>query len=173
MNYIYHGVPENMIGDTLTPLTQMHSVNPTLEQIYLEKYKGREEILDRRVPLLNCLWNDVLQFLPMHPRKVFELQLELGIISSVPPNKFYEIDPSELDPAKTAVFFKDKPGDETVTVKWLKDVDLSLIQDIPQATKNYYTSVIGTGELPFNYQFIPHILYKGTVTVSESQIISL
>ena len=173
MQYIYHNVPEKMVGSTLIPLTQMHNIDHALEQKYLEKYIGREEIMQRRVPLLNCLWNDVLQFLPMHPRKVFELQQEMGIIPAVPPYKFYEIDTAQLDPSKLAVFFKDKPGDENVLVKWLKDVDFTSLQNVPQATIEYYKTVVGTGELPFNYQFIPHILYMGSVDISGCKIISL
>ncbi len=78
MHYVYHGVPEQMIGHTLIPLTQMHAVNPELREKYLKKYKGREEVLQQRIPLLDCLWNEVVQLLPLHPRKVRVLQKQLG-----------------------------------------------------------------------------------------------
>jgi hypothetical protein len=79
MHYIYHALPEQMIGNELIPLNQMRPSYPELSEKYLQKYKGREEILDRKIPLLDCLWNDVVQFLPVHPQKVFELQMELGV----------------------------------------------------------------------------------------------
>jgi hypothetical protein len=173
MNFIYHGVPDPMAGNQLLPLNQMESTMPEIREKNLQKYKGREEILKRRIPLLDCLWNDVVQFLPLHPQKVFELQKELGLISSVPKYKFYKIDLGKLDPEQTVIFFKTAPGEENVEVKWLSQVDFELLQDIPEATLDYYKSLIGTGELPFNYQFIPHILYRGAVDISDATIVTL
>lgn len=173
MYYVYHGVPEHIKGTKLIPLNQMHQLYPDLRKKYLEKYKGREQILERRIPLLDCSWNDVVQFLPLHPQKVFQLQQELGIISKIPPYQFYEIAAGSLDPSKTVIFLKTAPGEENTVVKWLDDVDLATIQDIPYATIEYFESVVGTGGLPFNYQFIPHILYKGTLDISNTPIITL
>jgi hypothetical protein len=171
MYHIYHGVPEQIIGNELMPLNDMHAAMPELRQQYLEKYIGREEILERKIPLLNCLWNDVVQFLPLHPRKVFELQKQLGLISTIPSYKYFEIDLSKLDPDKTVVFFKTAPGEENVTVQWLRDVDFDAIQEVPPATISYFNSLVGTGEPPFNYQFIPHVVHEGKLNVSGSRVI--
>jgi hypothetical protein len=173
MQTIYHGVPEHMVGTILMPLNQTKTTQPELYSKYLEKYQGREEILEKRIPLLDCLWNDVVQFLPINPNSVFEAQKELGIIPEVPPYRFFEIDLATLDADKTAVFFKTAPGEAGESVKWLKDVDLAAIQAVPKATLDYYKTLIGTGELPFNYQFIPHIIYLGTVDISAAPIITL
>ncbi len=173
MQYVYHGAPEQMEGNELIPLNQMKDTHPELHALHIAKYKGREEILERRIPLLGCLWNDVVQFLPLHPKKVFELQVEFGLIPQVPPYKFFEIDPKSFDSEKAVVFFRSVPGEENVEVKWLRDVDLAMIQEVPQATMDYYQTLVGTGELPFNYQFIPHILYMGTVDISGSQIVTI
>lgn len=173
MPYIYHGVPEDMKANELIPLSKMLEVDPELRAKYLEKYKGREEILERIIPLLDCLWSDVVQFLPLHPRKLFELQQQLGLIADIPDYQYFEIDISTLDPSKTAIFFKTAPGEENVTVKWLKDVQLEDLQDIPVATKEYYARMVGKGEPVFNYQFVPHILYKGSVDISSAQVMSL
>ncbi|HUP26402.1 MAG TPA: hypothetical protein VM124_02005 [Candidatus Limnocylindrales bacterium] len=173
MNFIYHGVPEQMIGTHLIPLNRMDATMAETRDKNLEKYEGREEILERKIPLLDCLWNDVIQFLPLHPQKVFELQQELGLIDNVSPYKFFEINLRNLDPHQTVVFFKTAPGEENTYIKWLKDVDFESLQIIPDATLAYYKSLIGTGELPFNYQFIPHIIYKGTLDISGSNVITL
>jgi len=173
MNYFYHGIPEDMKGDCLIPLNEMLSVDPELRAKYLEKYKGREEILERKIPLLDCLWNDVVQLLPLHPNKLFVLQQELGIIDRLPDYRYFQIDPAQLDSSNTVVYFKTAPGEENVTVKWLADVNLDDLQDIPPATAEYYRSMIDTGEPVFNYQFVPHIIYRGTVDVSDAKVISL
>ncbi len=173
MYFLYHGVPNPMIGNLLIPLNQMKSLMPDIREKNLEKYEGREKILERKIPLLNCLWNDVVQFLPLHPQKVFKLQQELGLIPSLPPYIFYEIDLNSLDPKKTAVYFKTAPEEENTEVKWLSEVDLAALQEIPEATVAYYKTLIGTGELPFNYQFIPHVLYQGAVDISTSNSFTL
>lgn len=173
MNFIYHGVPEPMLGNQLIPLNQMQSIMPEVREKNLKKYKDREEILERKVPLLDCLWNDVVQFLPLHPQKVFELQRELGLILSVLPYKFYKIDSAVLDSSKAVIFFKTAPGEENIEVKWLSEIDFASMQEIPEATMAYYKTLIGTGELPFNYQFIPHVVYRGIVDISGTSIITL
>lgn len=173
MNYVYHGVPENMIGNTLMPLNKLQELNSELKAQYLEKYQGREEIMERRIPLLNCLWNDVVQFLPMHPQTVFNLQKDMHIIPVVEAYKFYEIPLDNLDSNKTVVFFKTAPGEENTEVKWLNDVDWHSLQTIPPATIEYYKTLVGTGELPFNYQFIPHIVSMDTIDVSQAKIVTL
>ena len=173
MTYLYYGIPEYMIGDSMIPLNEMMSVDSELREKYLEKYKGREEILERKIPLLDCLWNDVVQLLPLHPKKLFELQQQLGIVENIPDYRYFQIDPNSLDPGKTVVYFKTAPGEENVTVKWLADVNLNDLQDIPSATVEYYRNMVSTSEPVFNYQFVPHIVYKGTIDISSANIVSL
>lgn len=162
-----------MKGTELIPLNKMLEVDPELRAKYLEKYNGREEILKRKIPLLNCLWNDVVQLLPLHPRQLFELQKELDLIKEIPDYRYYRINIDALDPLQTVVYFKIAPGEENVTVKWLRDVQLEELHGIPEATRKYYESMVGTDEPVFNYQFVPHIIYKGTVDVSSAQVINL
>lgn len=173
MSYFYHGVPEPMIGTILMPLNQMKTSHPELFNQHVAKYEGREEILERRIEQLDCLWNDVIQMLPMDPQQVFQLQKDMALISEVPPYRFFKIDVALLDPDKVIVYFKTAPGEENSEVKWLRDVDLDSLLQIPEATINYYKTLIGTGELPFNYQFIPHIAYKGTLDISQTPVITL
>lgn len=173
MTYLYHGIPEDMRGDSLLPLSKMLSIDPELSIKYLKKYDGREELLERTIPLLDRLWNDVVQLLPLHPKKLFELQRDLGLVEQLPDYRYFQIETTLLDPSKTVVFFKTAPGNENVTVKWLTDVNLDDLQDIPPATAEYYRSMVGTDEPVFNYQFVPHIVYRGTVDVSDAKVISL
>ncbi len=173
MTYLYHGVPEDMKGDSLIPLNQMLAVDADLRDSYLQKYKGREEILERKIPLLDCLWNDVVQLLPLNPKVLFDCQLELGLITAIPEYRYFEIDLTMLEPEKAVVYFKTAPGEENVTVRWLKDVDLDELQEIPRATREYYETMVGTNEPVFNYQFVPHVVYMGSIDVSNSHTISI
>lgn len=173
MSFIYHGVPEQLVGTQLVPLNQMRDDMSDIREKNLKKYDGREEILERKIPLLDCAWNDVLQFLPIHPQKIFELQKSLGLISEIPNYRYYKIELETLDVNETVVFFKTAPGEENTEVKWITDVDVSDLQDIPDATTEYYKSLVGTKQPVFNYQFIPHIVHKGRVDIADLPIITL
>lgn len=141
--------------------------------LHMSKYIGREEVLARNVPLLNCRWNDVVHLLPLHPKKIYAKQVSLGLLKSVPNYAFYEIDIHSLDAEQAVVFFKDAPGDEHIRVQWLKDVELDELQEVPGAATMYYKSLIGTDEAPFDYQFVPHVLYRGEIDVSGAKTITI
>ena len=70
--YVYHRKPVNMEGDTLYPLNSLRSKFPNLYDAQAKKYEGREELMQRKIPILNCLWNDVIHLAPVHPKHVFE-----------------------------------------------------------------------------------------------------
>ena len=91
----------------------------------------------------------------------------------MPKYTFFEIDIHALEAEQTVVFFKDAPGDEHIKVRWLNDVELDDLQEVPEATIRYYESLIGKNEAPFDYQFVPHVLYKGEIDVSGAKIITI
>ena len=65
MQYVYHMVPEELKGEYLIPLNELKSVYPNLYGEYIQKYKDhphREKLLTRKIPKLECLWNDVVHF---------------------------------------------------------------------------------------------------------------
>lgn len=173
MTYIYHGIQDDFDGDELIPLNLMREKRLDLYEKYREKYKDREDTIEATIPLLNCSWNDVVQLLPFNPVKLFELQLEYDLIEVVPNYKYFQIDTDLLDVNKAVVYFKTTPGVENVTIKWLKDVDLNSLHSVPAATRDYYKSMIGTGKPVFNYQFVPHIVYKGSIGISKAKSVDI
>ena len=65
MEYVYHMVPEELKGEYLIPLNELKRVYPNLYREYIQKYKDhtqRENLLTRKIPKLECLWNDVVHF---------------------------------------------------------------------------------------------------------------
>lgn len=66
-NYLYHKVPPDFVGPILYPLNRLKQRLPDVYARQVKKYQGREAVLKRRIPHLNCLWNDVLHFSPVHP----------------------------------------------------------------------------------------------------------
>ncbi|MFK7806020.1 MAG: hypothetical protein AB8G95_30605, partial [Anaerolineae bacterium] len=106
MRCVYHLVPKNLEGDILYPLNRLKEINPAVAEPHAKKYKGREELMRRRIPPLDCLWNDVLQFSPIHPRDIVQTFRDEGF--SLPPIKWFEIPLDRLELKHTAVYFHTK-----------------------------------------------------------------
>jgi hypothetical protein len=58
----YHILKDNFTGDIIYPLNQLKDIYPDHYTREIKKYEGREKLMDVRNPILNCLWNDVVQF---------------------------------------------------------------------------------------------------------------
>ena len=57
MVYLYHRVPENLIGETLYPLNELKTLYPDVYAEHVKKYEGREEKMDRRRGCYRiCVW---------------------------------------------------------------------------------------------------------------------
>ena len=75
MDYVYHMVPKEMKGEVLNSLNEMKLIHPELHKHYSKKYFNhpeRERLLLRRIPKLDCLWNNVIFLSPLHPYYVYE-----------------------------------------------------------------------------------------------------
>jgi hypothetical protein len=77
--YLYHMVPNDMTGSVLQPLNTLKESHPDLYVSKAEKYKGREHLMDIMIPTLECKWNDVLHFSPIHPQELKEAFEEAGM----------------------------------------------------------------------------------------------
>src|SRR5688500_14909709 len=106
---LYHIKHQNFRGQTLYPLNRLKDFAPDLHDLQRAKYDGRENLMAERVPYLDCLWNDVLHLLPVHPAKVKELAESHGFRWRGA--AWFELDPAELkfDSTNTAVFLHTDP----------------------------------------------------------------
>lgn len=173
MHYFYHAVPEKMEGTALLPLSSITKQNSKLGNTYKEKYKGRKEVANQRIPQLDCTWSDVIQMIPLDPSKVFAAQQEMGIDTPALPKKYYKIPIRSLDPNQTIIFFKEAPGEKYIRYESLSEVDLADIQEVPSSTLVYYKMCAISRQIPFNFQFIPHVCYKGEIDVSTLEVVAI
>ncbi len=86
-------VSVNLTGNRLLPLNELKSDYPDVYRMHSMKYKSREWLKDRNIPFLNCLWNDVLHFRTVHPRKIKKAQVTAGL--QWHQVKWFQIDPIE------------------------------------------------------------------------------
>lgn len=176
MSYIYHIVPPNITGAILYPLNQLKHKYPNLYQAQVKKYKGREILLERKLPRLDCLWNDVLHFSPVHPAKICHALREAGF----QPGAFqvYEIDPRAFGfNSQNSLIYLCSPREKGNFSVPETDFErysyqkIAPLSDIPPATIAYFQQAKKQGERPFLFNLIPHILHKGAINTDTAKII--
>jgi len=176
MTYIYHSVPKDLQGDTLYPLNVLKEKHPTIYEQQVNKYVGREHIKEQRIPMLDCLWNDVLHFSAVNPKEIKRALIKAGRDPNFT-RDYYQIDSKLIDPKNATVYLyahadnKDKMSKENFA-SYSSD-EVAKFSAIPQATKDYYKEMIGKGERPLLYHKIPHILYKGLLDIKNLPVVSV
>jgi len=165
-----------MTGNILYPLNEIKDKYPEIYEQQLLKYVGREKLLKHKIPILDCLWNDVLHLSAVHPGQIKKSLAEAGDKKEFK-LRYYQIDPNLLTPESTIVYLyahvdvKDKlEGKNFVPYAANDAVKYSIL---PQATKDYYKEIIEKGGRPLLYHRIPHILYRGILDVTELPVISV
>jgi len=174
MTYLYHLVPKNLRGNILYPLNTLKEKYPDIYEQQVVKYAGREHITRQRIPILDCLWNDVLHFSAVDPKEIKQALIEAGQSPDFS-MRCYRIDPGSIDPKNTIVYLfahtndKDEMGEENFA-SYNPD-DVAKFSVMPQATKDYYKEMIVNGQRPLRYHRIPHVLYRGTLNIIELPIV--
>lgn len=173
MSFVYHRVPENMVGEILYPMNRLNEVSGKLYKLYKDGYEGREILLKREIPYLNCLWNDVLHCLPLHPKTVITAMKQEGVNNpEIQKFKYFQIDTDkDIDIEKAVVYFRN--GSNDIEFKRAKDVSLKKLSSVPDIARQNYRDVVRTGEPLFPYHGIPHFLYEGAIDTKGLDIISL
>jgi len=174
-HYLYHKVPPDLDGNILYPLNILRDTKPELYKIKSAKYEGRQQIMTRTIPILNCLWNDVLHLTAVHPKTLADTLSEAGRIHA--PMTFYEIDPSLLNHDQTIVYlYREREKMLHVPVEEFipfKTADLESYSLIPKFTKEYYRECYTANLRPLLYHGVPHILYKRTINITNLPIITV
>lgn len=175
MQYIYHGVPDHQLGDMLYPLNALKEIHPTAYALEVEKYSWRKRLLKREIPVLDCLWNDVLHFTAVHPTELKAALIEAGSRPDFQ-MKFYQVDPAELDQKKLVVYLY-QYNDEADTIdarniQPFRIAELPELAVIPEATKAYFRDEFAKGERPLIFHGVPHVLYQGNLDTRGLPIVS-
>lgn len=172
--YLYHIVPSNMEGAVLFPLNRLKEIKPHLFAEHFAKYQGRERITKTAIPLLNCLWNDVVQFSPVHPRQIRDAMILAGY--NWKPMKWLQIDPitARFTDKNTAIWLHHQHD-----VLQEKDIEpfsvnrLESLSTLPQTTKDYYCEMHLAAKRPLLYKFMPHVFHLGAIEININEYIDV
>ncbi len=176
--YLYHRVPADLQGPVLYPLNQLKDVHPSLYATKAANYRGREAVMQARIPLLDCLWNDVLHFSPVHPARIQTALAAAGFARKR--RRYFEIDPlgKGFNAANAVIFYHQRI---TLEAFRLEEADfqafhpegLKTLGEVPAATMAYYRESFQRGKRPLVYLYVPHILYRGTLDSTGIRIIEV
>jgi hypothetical protein len=173
-SYLYHRVPDKMHGQILYPLNELKQVNEELYKLYAEGYKDRHKLMATHVPVLDCLWNDVLFLSPVHPQKLYDLAKAIGLDNKWRFKRFYAFKPGkELDLENSVVFYRIGKEMDAMVYRPGREVKISELNKVPALTKAYYEIVAKKHEDLFPYQYVPQVMYKGTIDISNAEVIEL
>ncbi len=169
MSYLYHIVKEDFEGGTIYPLSVLKEVYPEKYGVHAAKYTDRKHVTELFIPQLQCYWNDVVHLSAVNPNEVVKKLRKAGAKKHT--YSYYEIDPTTLDRAKTVVY-PNNPRENSRKVSEKDFVafdpdDLEKWNRIPDETVEYYEKSFAEGKRPLLFVFVPHILYKGTIDVSD------
>ncbi len=178
MSYIYHLKPEPFHGNKLIPLNQMDQ-SSALYKNHAQKYTGREEIMDERIPLLNCKWNDVVQFSALDPqiivKELKKLQPELKLLRPF----YFKAHINDIFKQANAVLYNKKERfSKDFAIQ--KDEIFPLgpnnyieAKSLPEWTRDYWKKAIAEKRKVLWFPFVPHVLVKGALDVSSFEICQL
>lgn len=175
-NFVYHMVPKGFTtGDQLYPLNQLKVLNPAVAAEHSQKYAKRQPLLEQLIHPLNCLWNDVLMFSPVHPQEIMQTFRDAGY--DLKPKAFFQVPLSRFEPQLTAVYFYAKQrkfGDHTIDpdeFAMLADVDFEPLTILGDKLTSHIEQSKRDGQNPVMFGHVPHILYKGTLSTDSLMII--
>lgn len=176
-NWLYHRVPDRMIGEVLYPLNELASVDSAVAHAESRKYETRERLMAVRLPILNCLWNDVLHLSPIHPAKIKRALIETGYQQDLPPvRNFFVIDPSWLLAGKGVHFRNsmDTEGKYDFPGCDFTAFDRTLYQElaaVPEQQRRYFMRIKEEGGRPLLWARTPHVFYQGEINIKHAAVI--
>ena len=180
MNFVYHMVPKNMSGNYLMPLNRLKDLDENLYAQYNSKYDDHPErafLLERKIPVLDCLWNDAVHFSTLHPHLIYKelKKLDLNLKNDL---KFYRIPIDDLESNDNVLYHYNKKyydGPESPIA--IENIELLNIDDyvelnkIPEDTLKYFQEESKNDNRMGMFHFVPHVLSKGKVPVEGAEVI--
>ncbi|WP_127718053.1 hypothetical protein [Halobacteriovorax sp. HLS] len=177
-NYIYHIVPRPFEGPKLIPLNRMDKQSELYKKNF-SKYVGRECLTKQVIPLLNCLWNDVVQFSAIDPCLVAKEIKSLGGLNRSLELEVFKIPISHVVGVNKVVSYTKTVSSNRSFELLASDFSFTTVENyqeqktIPLTTINYWKDAIKEERPVLWFPYITHIFVLGEVETSQLERISL
>jgi len=174
MKYLYHRLPDDMKGNVLYPLNFLNKKYPGVYRQEVKKYLNRKYVLKVKIPIFNCLWNDVLHLTTVHPVRIRRLLDRAKVKSSK--RTYVKIPIDLLDKKKMIVYlfrYKTKDFHSIDQFEMFTLQNFKKYSRLRPKTLEYYKKEVSEKRRPLLYMYIPHILYKGTIDIDGLEVVSV
>jgi hypothetical protein len=191
--FVYHAVPDGMVGSVLYPLTDLRRVSVDAFAAQRAKYAEREAVLDARITASGLRFNETIHCAPLHPHHLYRLRKQMGLLatasaSSTEPQAkqrlFFEI-PAERFREQPAYWYRwvapwinGYPGEDVALAPPLKEfepfdpVRYRELPRVPRAHIEYLGRAKRDGKRPLMFVHIPHILVAGPIETKGLRVVS-
>jgi len=176
--WVYHMVPPSIVGPVLHPLNELCRIAPRAHDRQVRKYVGREGLRQCRLPILDCLWNDVLHFTPVEPERLAASLRRAGCAWTS--RSWFAVDPVAAGfTAANCILYRPPEGMreswdiEPGTCSPFDPTILDSLTDLPEATSRYYDRCAREGRSPLLFAFAPHVLFRGSLDTERSEAVTL
>lgn len=177
--YVYHFKPRGMTGSQLIPLNDLQNRHPAAYAEHVKKYKGREQLLQERIPILDCLWNDALHISPINPQIIIDtwraenLYAHARIPESI---EVYKIPVDLLNDESTVYFqsfnFDFKSRDPGLNKFWqFQKSSFKEQTEVEPQQLNIWKADLEVGRGFFWYSHTKHILAKQEIDTNLCELI--
>ena len=161
-----------MSGTVLYPLNILKETHPEIYKEHVKKYDERRHLLTAEIPMLNCLWNDVLHLTAVAPNELKEnlAKADLHYESM----SWFKIPAEMILGEKSIAFIYNKNNDAIQNIKEYEKFDtarMEIYRAVPPETIEYYKKKKAEGGRPLLFHLVPHILYKGNIDTADFEII--
>lgn len=169
---VYHGKRGGFVGDRIYPLNTLKKVLPEVYAREAKKYAGREWLLDVAIPGMDALWNDVIHFSLVHPRRVFSELAAAGFDYRDIEIKWMEIPLAAFSGMPAMLYLNNRIWQDSRTLL-PSDFEPALpervseLSGMPEANTGYYRECKAKGEQPLFWKRAPHLFVKGELDISS------
>ena len=178
MSYFYHMIPSPFIGTELIPLNQMDKEG-TVYKEHSRKYVGREDLKNQNIPILDCLWNDVVQFSALDPQIIVNSLKKIQPDLKLSREKYFKISIDEVEGVYDGVIFdrkKDSKRSYKISndeVQILNKVNYTELTEVPIETTQFWENAIKNNTPVLWFPYITHIFLKSKIDTSNFEICTI
>lgn len=178
MSYIYHLKPKPFEGVSLIPLNRMDR-DSELFKNHARKYEGREHLMEEIIPVLNCKWNDVVQFSALDPQIIVNKLKTIQDNFKLFRTEYFKIHVDQIIGTYDAVVFDHDISREKGNFK-IKDHEITKLSSsyrelvsVPNQTINFWKNVKVEGGKFLWFPYITHILVNGIIDTNDFEVCEL
>jgi hypothetical protein len=174
----YHEVPRKLVDDQkLMPLNVLKDRFPEAYAAAHKKYEASETQQDRawltrrKIPPLDyCRWNDVIHLTLVPPDVLLREHAALGHPFRA---EYFEIETRDLVQAQCAIFryiraprAEDREFPDSELIRFTEEAGARLAVFTNEQRMEWRMRT-GRGQRLMRYEFIPHLLYRGEISIEH------